>query len=145
MGIGLCLLLFGCTYDMLHGGIPRRIVVLIALASVFNVLLDGDFISSALAAIITLAILGGQCIVGQGMSISRDDVYIGTILAFWLGCKKTVIMLVSGYIIGSLVVIALLLSVGIRKKHRMVIAPFLSIGAIVAMLFHAHIRISYFS
>lgn len=144
-GLALCILFFACTYDLLHQGIPRRMVALFALASSLNVLLTGDFVSSSFAAIIVMAILGGQLVLSRGRSISRDDVYIGTILAFWLGFKNSMIMLVGGYLIGSAVVIAFTCLTKGGLKQRVVIAPFLGIGAILALLLHGHVKIAYLS
>lgn len=126
-------LFFACVFDARHQHIPDLFTAVIALAALVIVLWQGTLFRSLLGATWPLVWFGGQWALSRGRWVGAGDVLLAAILGFWLGMEGAVTMIVLSYMVGAIVVTALLVfrRLSLHQK-RVAFVPFLATASLLA-------------
>lgn len=132
----LYFLFLACAYDALYQQIPDVFTLLVGLMGIVLVLLDGDALSSTLGVGVALVWFGGQWAVSRGTSVGTGDIFLAAALGFWLGWLHLIMMIVGSYMIGAVIIVALIACgrISLKNTKRIAFAPFLGASTVMVLL-----------
>lgn len=128
--------------DLDHRRLPFSItgataVAVIALLGVDVVLNGADQVSTAvLSALVWLGVYGGVWLVTAGRGMGLGDVALAPVLGLalgWLGWGPSLVGLMGGFVIGSLLGVVLIATGRARGRSQVPHGPFLLSGALLGM------------
>lgn len=94
----------------------------------------GDAISSAIGAIVGAGFIWIQVALSKGKWMGRGDVWFAASIGALLAWPGVAVMLYLTYVIGGLIAVALFATGIYKRGMRIPFAPFLTLGAIGALL-----------
>lgn len=137
-------LLLVSIYDTKYGELPDRFTIPAAVAfAALSLWITHDSTSVFFGALVGAGWFWIQYVVSRGRWVGDGDIFLGMALGALLGFPAVVVGLAAAYIIASLFAIPLLLMKRLTRKSRLPFAPFLSIGALVALLFWPFISVNF--
>lgn len=138
-------LLFILFFDLRYRAIDDRVLIPgIIYAFVANFFI-GDAVSGILGAAVGTSFFGLQYLISRGRWIGSGDLRIGAFLGFFLGWPMTLLAILLGYILGSLVSLYLLATKVAHPKTAVPLGPFLVAGSVLAFFFGDQVLELYFS
>ena len=105
---------------------------LVALAA--NVALGNGWSSPVLGAAIAFGFFRAQFLISRGRWVGGGDAWLGLLIGAALGWQKALLALFLAYVMGSLVAAFLLLSRRKRFGQQLAFGTFLSVAAVIALL-----------
>lgn len=128
-------LLFIFFYDLFKLEIPDKII-LPSIAGGFLLsltpLIDASFWSGLIGASGAVIFFGGQMIVSNGAWVGGGDLKLGAFMGFILGWKLLLVALITAYVIGGIVGLALIITKRADRKTAIPFGPFLVLGTFTA-------------
>ncbi len=91
------------------------------------------FISRLIALGIGLVFFGGQHFLSKGKWLGAGDIYVGAAIGLLLGWPKFLVAIFLAYTIGSIIVLFILGFKKLKFKESIPFAPFLVLGALIAL------------
>jgi leader peptidase (prepilin peptidase)/N-methyltransferase len=131
----LYFLLLACVFDLEWQQVPDALTILAGVSALAQVLWLGTFVSAIGGAAVGLVWFGGQWIVSRGSAIGTGDIFLGAVLGFWLGWQHAIAMIFLSYMVGAVMILAMLISGRLTfKKTRIAFVPFMGIGTVLAFV-----------
>lgn len=131
----LYFLLLACAFDLEWQQVPDALTILAGVAAIAQVVWLGTYASALGGALIGLVWFGGQWLVSRGRAIGTGDIFLGVVLGFWLGWQDAIAMILLSYMVGAVILVAMLISGRLTfKKTRIAFVPFMGLGTVLAVL-----------
>lgn len=128
-------LLFIFFYDLRYKEIHDAIMLpAVAFAFLANFWI-GDVQSGLIGAAVGMSFFGLQWLISKGRWIGSGDIRIGAFMGFMLGWPMTLLGIMAGYVVGSVVSIVLLITKNATGKTAVPLGPFLVLGTVLAFFF----------
>jgi leader peptidase (prepilin peptidase) / N-methyltransferase len=145
--IFICFLIVIGVFDFKHYLILDKVVYpAFILAIIFNLLLGQDYlVSGVFGAILVSGFFEIQYLLSQGRWIGFGDVKLGLFLGMLLGLKSSLLMLMIAYFVGAFVGVALVMMDRKKFSSKLPFGVFLSISAIIMLLYGDRVISWYFS
>lgn len=122
-------------YDLKHYLIPDKVTIpAMVIVFILNLVLGVGFVNLALGAIIGAGFFWVQHYLSKGKWVGGGDIRLGALIGFMLGQYGILITLFIAYITGAVVGLGLLAAGKKKLQSKMPFGPFLSIAAIIALL-----------
>lgn len=96
-----------------------------------------------MGALIPLAFFGTLWLLGREKWIGSGDVLLGTSMGLLLGLERSVLAIFLAYILGANVAVFLLVKGRVKSGSTMAFGPFLSAGALIALLIEQDFLLKY--
>lgn len=124
--------------DLQKKAIPNIFLYALIITALPAFLLTGSppwnaFVERLIALTIALIFFGGQYLLSKGRWLGSGDIYVGAALALLLSWPKLLLALLLSYLIGSLLMIAIMLAGKIKPGQTVPFAPFLIFGMLIAL------------
>lgn len=134
-------------YDLQTKKIPDVFLFPLLAFTIIGSLILGtpDLWSMAIAVIIALIFFGGQILISKGTWLGEGDLYLALSIAIIFGWKLFLVSIILSYFIGASLSIILLATKQVKKKTTIAFAPFLIMGAVIALFFGNDILSIYLS
>lgn len=114
--------------------IPDVLTVMLGMSALMYQLLAGQVVWSG--ALLAFLFFGLQWVASGGKWVGSGDIFLGVAIGFLLGTwEQMVVMLMSSYIVGALLVSVLLGLGKMTRTQHIAFGPFLIAGAFIALLF----------
>lgn len=125
--------------DLRYGIIPDEVTVpAIILIAAVNLFFDRSAALTASGMLRGLMAGGGfflaQYLITRGGAVGDGDMRLGILLGVLLGLGGTVLALLLAYVVGALIAVLLLAMKKTTLQSRVPMAPFLSLGGVIALL-----------
>lgn len=138
-------LLFIFFFDLRYKAIDDRVLIPgIVYAFIANFFI-GNAVGGILGAAVGTSFFGLQYLISRGRWIGSGDLRIGAFLGFFLGWPMTLLAILLGYILGSLVSLYMLATKMANPKTAVPLGPFLVTGSVLAFFFGEQVLELYFS
>jgi len=121
-------------YDLKYKAIHDLIVLPGIILAILGSFAWGDPLASLYGALGSLIFFGGQWLLSRGRWIGSGDIGIGFLMGVQLGWPLLYIGIVSGYLVGSIISIALLITGKATRESQIPLGPFLALGTMLAYL-----------
>lgn len=128
----LLVVIFIFFYDLRYKEIHDAVMIPGIIWGIIVSVVTGTLASSLIGALIGLAFFGAQYLISKGKWIGSGDIIIGIFMGITLGLANTIIAIMAGYLLGSIIGIFLLITKRADKKTTVPLGPFLAIGTIIA-------------
>lgn len=128
-------LLFIFFYDLFKLEIPDKVIMPSIVGGFLlstTPLIDTSFWSGLIGASGAVIFFGGQMLVSNGVWVGGGDLKLGAFMGFILGWKLMLVALVTAYVIGGIVGLALIVTKRADRKTAIPFGPFLVLGAFTA-------------
>ena len=124
-------------FDLRTSKIPDAFLFPLIGITIIGSLILGTpgIISMILAALIALIFFGGQILLSKGKWLGEGDLIFSFSLAIIFGWQLFLVSIISGYFVGAMVSIPLLISKKAKLKATIPFGPFLVIGAFITIFF----------
>ncbi len=132
-------------YDFKHMEILDKVIYpALGIATIYN-LAYGHLVQGLIGAAIVTGFFAAQYFVSKGRWIGFGDVKFGLLLGSLFGVKMSIIMLVIAYFLGAVVGVSLLASGKKKLSSELPFGVFLSISAIIMIVWGTRITEWYFN
>jgi leader peptidase (prepilin peptidase)/N-methyltransferase len=122
-------------FDLKHYLILDKVVFpALAIVTIYNIY-AGQFVWGIMGALVVAGFFAAQYFLSQGRWIGFGDVKLGLLLGSMVGFKLGVVMLMLAYFSGALVGVTLILMKKKKLGSELPFGVFLSISAIIMMLY----------
>lgn len=121
-------------YDFLYKEIPDLFSLPLIAFTLLGALWSGTPTPTSLliGAAIGLAFFGGQYLISKGRWLGEGDIRLGVFMGIFLGWQLMLVAIVTSYIIGSIVSLALIAKQKAKMNSEIAFGPFLIIGTFIA-------------
>lgn len=133
--VNFSILIFIFFYDLRFKEIHDAVMIPgIILAFLFSIV-SGNLGDASIGAMIGFIFFGLQYWVSKGRWIGIGDLRIGVFMGLILGWERMLLALFLGYILGSLIGIALIIKNKANMKTALPLGPFLVAGTVISFFF----------
>lgn len=131
----LYFLFLACVFDASYQQIPDIFTIVIGVLAAISLFFGADTISALLGSAFMFAWFGGQWLLSRGRAVGSGDIFLAAVLGLYLGFRYAVMTLVFSYMVGAIILIAMIFLKKIRaKQQRIAYVPFLALGVMLTLL-----------
>lgn len=133
-GIFFTYLLFVAAFDARWKLLPIEPMAFMAAFGLFVQILEGNGTGSLLGLLIGVGFLGLQYFISRGRWMGLGDLWLAGSIGAWLGWQGMAVAFYLCYVVGGLLALVVMGIGRWKRGQRVAFAPFLTLGAIGAVL-----------
>jgi leader peptidase (prepilin peptidase)/N-methyltransferase len=115
--------------------LPIEPIIALLLIGLFWNAFHSNAVDAFVGLMIGAGFFGGQWLLSRGRWIGDGDIWLAAAIGAWLGLHGILVALYMTYVLGGIIALTFLLMRIWKRGQRIPFAPFLALGAILAVLF----------